>query len=89
MRRLFRWAVGVASALAVWRIWSRRHRDRPPADPDPADELRRRLAETRDDEHGDEAPPSDGSPTESLDERRARVHSQAQETIEAMHEDEA
>lgn len=85
MSRLFRWIVGLVSALAVWRLWSRRRREPRVAEPDPADELRRKLAESRDDE---EAPVADSAPLESLEEHRARVHSKAQETIEAMHEDE-
>lgn len=93
VRRLFRWLVGVLGALAVWRVWTRR-RDRHPEperpEPDPAEELRRRLAETRvqEDDEGtrpDEAPPA----TETLDERRARVHAKAQEAIDAMHDHDA
>ena len=86
MRRLFRWVIGLASALAIWRVWSRRKR--PAAaepEPDPAEELRRKLDATRDDET---APPEEPTPDESLEERRARVHAKAQETIESMHEDE-
>ena len=86
MRRLFRWVIGLASALAVWRVWSRRRRPAPaePA-PDPADELRRKLARratTR------LAAPEERLPDESLEERRARVHAKAQEAIESMREDE-
>ena len=82
--RLFSWIVGLLGALAVWRLWSRRRREAPVAEPDPADELRRKLAATR-----DEAPaaPDDPDPEESLEERRARVHAKAQETIDSMHED--
>jgi hypothetical protein len=79
--------VGLLSALAVWRLWSRRRRDAPVPEPaaDPADELRRKLAATRDD-----APAAAEEPMakESLEERRARVHAKAQETLDAMHEDE-
>jgi hypothetical protein len=87
VRRLSRWIVGVASALAIWRLWTRRRRGQePPATggPDPADELRRKLAETRDTESGDGQP---AEQDESLDERRARVHAKAQEAMEAMREE--
>ena len=88
MRRLFRWVIGLASALAIWRAWSRRRR--PPAaelETDPADELRRKLAEAeaRDD---DEVAVEEQAPAESLEERRARVHAKAQDAIATMHEDE-
>jgi hypothetical protein len=87
VRRLFRWAIGLLSALAIWRAWSRRRRSQEVAnapEPDPADELRRKLAETR----TDEAPAEDAveAPAESLEERRARIHAKAQETLDAMHE---
>ncbi len=90
MRRLFRWVIGLASALAIWRAWSRRSR-RPSTtetgpEPDPADELRRKLAATRDDD--ETATPDEPGTDESLAERRARVHAKAQETIEEMREDE-
>ena len=80
--------MGLASALAVWRLWSRRHRHQPAVEPapDPADELRRKLDETREDEAPVAAEPV---VDETLEERRARVHAKAQETIDAMHEEDA
>jgi hypothetical protein len=89
VRRLLRWVIGLLSALAVWRAWSRHRKARVGAEPepDPADELRRKLAETRtEDEPAEETGGTDEAAVESLDERRARVHAQAQETIEAMRE---
>jgi hypothetical protein len=52
---------------------------------DPADELRRKLAETRPEEPAATVAPASEEP---LEERRARVHAKAQEAIDAMHEDE-
>ena len=67
--------------------------------PDPAEELRRKLDESRGHAGGDDArttaAPTSASPasaeqsappepTETLDERRARVHAKAQEALEAM-----
>jgi hypothetical protein len=89
MGRLLRWILGLLSALAIWRLWSRRRREAPVADvetvpvADPADELRRKLAETRD-EPAAETADAVTAADESLEDRRARVHSKAQEAMDAM-----
>jgi hypothetical protein len=90
VRRLFRWVIGLLSVLAIWRVWSRRHyeRDVVVAEPDPAEELRRKLAETRADDEPSVTDDTDAATEESLDERRARVHAKAQEAIDAMREEE-
>ena len=90
VRRLFRWAVGIASALAIWKLWRRRtavEEPQAPA-PDPADELRRKLSETRAAAGADPAmtPERASEPAETLDERRSRVHEKAQQAIQAMQE---
>jgi hypothetical protein len=56
----------------------------PPLAPetDPAVELRQKLAASRDDSPADET--LAGVATESLQERRARVHAKAQEAMDAM-----
>ena len=90
MRRLFGWTAGLVGIAALARLLAAR-RDRavapalPPAPPaeDPAEELRRKLAESR----GADAPsaePTITSEPESLEERRARVHAKAQEALDAM-----
>jgi len=88
VRRLFGWTAGLVSIAALARVVARRRRHSapPPAGADeaqdPAEELRRKLSETRQD-----TAPSDPvvtAPTETLDERRSRVHAKAQEAIEAM-----
>jgi hypothetical protein len=57
---------------------------RPTVAQDPADELRRKLAETRT-EQADAGPaPEPSTEREPLDERRARVHAKAQEALAAM-----
>lgn len=63
MRRLFRWIAGLVSVAALAKLLSgRRHRhdatSEAPAstEPDPADELRRKLAEVRAAAPADEAP---------------------------------
>jgi hypothetical protein len=90
VRRLFGWTAGLVSIAALARVLARRrrHEARPPApDPglDPADELRRKLSETREaTDAGSAAAASE--PRETLEERRSRVHAKAQEAIEAMRE---
>jgi len=93
--RLFGWLAGLVGIAALARVLARRRRRRdapavtpPVVEPDPAGELRRRLDETREEtaasyEHEPE-PAAAEAPTETLDERRARVHTKAQEAIEAM-----
>lgn len=92
MRRALTWLAGLAGIAALARLFSRRSEATPPAvapapveiAADPAAELRRRLAESR----GDESPETDQAPPAeplSLDERRARVHERAKETLDRMH----
>jgi hypothetical protein len=52
---------------------------------DPAEELRRRLAEAR--EAGPEPETAEAAADETLEERRARVHAKAREAIDAMGDD--
>jgi hypothetical protein len=67
----------------------------PPVENDPAVALRRKLSETRDeqatapataDSADDWTDDTDAGPTETLDDRRARIHAKAQEAIDAMQE---
>lgn len=93
MRKLLTWVAGLAGIAALLR---RRQRSRavegaPATAPDPAVELRQRLAETRTSEATVAAaaaePPTQAAPLEepaSLDERRARIHERAQEAIDSM-----
>jgi hypothetical protein len=82
MRRVFRWLVGLLSALAVWKLLSRRRGE--PAAP-PAEETD--PAETHQD--AEPEPPAEEASAETIEERRARVHEKAQETIDSMRDDEA
>lgn len=86
VRRLFGWTAGLVSIAALARVLARRRRHETPtpaspASGDPADELRRKLSETR---GATEAAPAE--PSETLEERRSRVHAKAQEAIDAMQE---
>ncbi len=99
MRRLFAWTAGLVGIAALARMLARRQAEREATAPtppheatsaDPAEALRQKLSDTRGD---DEAEPvaaqeaeTTGEPTESLDDRRARVHAKAQEAIDAMQE---
>lgn len=105
MRRLFRWLAGIVSVAALAKlVASRRHghgaEQQPPVEPDPADELRRKLAEVRAAAPEATAPaePAATDATEaaepevreteglSIEERRAAIHARAQEAIDAMKE---
>ena len=79
---------GLVSIAALARVLARRRRREayapaPEAAQDPADELRRKLSETREAAVQTE-PAGPSEPTETLEDRRSRVHSKAQEAIEAM-----
>ena len=78
------------SIAALARVLARRRRHETPASPatgDPADELRRKLSETRGAGAAEAGPSAPAEPSETLEERRSRVHAKAQEAIEAMHEE--
>ena len=93
MRRLLSFLLGAVGVAAGARLLRRRGRGTPTvAAGDPAEELRRRLdesrgiAEERAEFDADETPADaaeDVAPR-SLDERRRRVHERAQEAIESM-----
>ncbi len=84
MRRAVTWLAGVVGLAALARLRSRR---RVPAGAslaeDPAEELRRKLANQRDDEAPDDEADMGANPVD-LDMRRAEVHARAQEAIESM-----
>ena len=94
MARLFGWLAGLVGIAALARVLARRRRSHegpsvaPPVGPDRADELRRKLDETREETAASEAPEQEPdaaeAPSQTLDERRSRVHAKAQEAIEAM-----
>ena len=85
MRRAFTWIAGLVGIAAVARWLRRRGAPAQTTEPaaDPADELRQRLAETRETERNEEAPAPDVA---SLDERRAQIHEQARAAIDEMSE---
>ena len=95
MKRAFASLAGLVGIAALGRWLAKRTRPvASPAEPveatppeeataaDPAEELRRKLADTRVPEPG--VAPAPDPPDETLDERRARVHAKAREAIESM-----
>jgi hypothetical protein len=93
MRRAFTWIAGGLGLAALLRLRHRPGAVEAPAS-DPAEELRRKLAEARDagDDRDDfdaaEGTPVDEveAPTLSLAERRAAIHAKAQEALGEMHD---
>jgi hypothetical protein len=99
VRRLFGWTAGLVGIAALARLLARRQVRREAALPsqvpsatgeDPAEALRQKLSDTRavgmaEPVATDERPAAEQA-TESIEERRARVHAKAQEAIEAMQE---
>lgn len=88
MRRLLTWLLVSAGIAALARKLRRRATGTtapaaPPATDttaDPADELRRKLAETRSDEEGADEP----LPEASVEDRRAEVHAEGRTALDDM-----
>ncbi|RDI75906.1 hypothetical protein Gocc_0325 [Gaiella occulta] len=93
VKRALAWVAGLAGIAALGRLLARRGTTSQapapaPAEPlageddvDPAEVLRRKLAAQR-------SGPAEGEQAETLDERRARIHARAQETIASMRDGE-
>jgi hypothetical protein len=85
VRKALTWLAGLAGIAALLR---RHRRQAPPApanvepQPDPAEELRRKLDEAR--KPAPAATSAEEESAESLDERRARIHERAQDAISLM-----
>ena len=82
MRRFLAWLA--CAAGAAW-IAKRLRRSAPAPAADPAEELRRKLDESR--AVGEPAPPSDAGPAEpeaGLDERRRAIHERGHAAIDEM-----
>jgi hypothetical protein len=91
VKRTFAWLAGLAGLAALGRMLARRMRQSEkvaehPAEAaaaDPVEELRGKLAEQRQSKPEVEPAPV----AETLEERRARVHTKAREAIDAMHDE--
>jgi len=91
MRRLLKWlllTLGIAAIVRKLRA-KRGRADQQTADAtatateDPADELRRKLADTRESDPGT-APAESATSEASVDERRTEVHDQGRSAIDEM-----
>jgi hypothetical protein len=109
MRRVTAWIGGVASGVVAYRFWRRHQATEAAAEPevpveadDRAEELRAKLAETREAEPEQaaeaavEEPPAaeqvepeaeESAEPESPDERRSRVHEEGRAALEDMKPD--
>ena len=95
MRRLTAWIGGVAGGVVVYRFWRRRPQttSEPTAESTPeekdarADELRAKLAESR--ESDEPSPVDPGEPQEAVEERRQRVHDEGRAALDEMKSDDA
>jgi hypothetical protein len=88
MRRLLTWGVvslGVAEILRRLRRRGQPQEISPGREDDPADELRRKLAESRTEEEAAVAEPPT-SPDATVEERRANVHEEGRATLDEMRE---
>lgn len=84
MRKLLKWIVVTVGVTALVRWFRRRGAPEIPAPPttdDPAEELRRKLAESREEEEPLEAPAASET---TVEERRADVHEQGRATLDEM-----
>jgi hypothetical protein len=86
VKRLYAWLAGLAGGAAVYRAFRRQP---PVVEPDPAEELKARLAEARaagDDRDEFEAgeTPIDEAPDPDVDARRRSVHERARTAIDEM-----
>lgn len=93
MRRALTWIAGGLGLAALLRLRRRPAGSEAPV-ADPAEELRRRLAEAREaGDDRDEFDAAEGTPVDeaeaprlSLEERRAAIHAKAQEALGEMHQ---
>jgi hypothetical protein len=102
MRRLTAWIGGVAGGVAAYRFWRRQQQAAPEPDAEPvadepddrAEELRAKLAESREadaaapepvvEEPPAQAEPVAEDPPESPEERRQRVHDEGRAALDEM-----
>ena len=90
MRKLIKIAL-VALGIRAFLRWRKRRKAEQELEdgtakspPDPADQLRQKLAESRAEDGSLEAEAETPSPTASVDERRAEVHAQGRTTVDEM-----
>jgi hypothetical protein len=86
VRRLFTWVAGAAGGVAAYRAATRRRpaAEAVPAEADPVQELRAKLAEARSEPEPVTAEPAG---PDDPDARRRDVHEQARAALDAMRGD--
>ena len=90
MRRFLAWVAGLAGGAALWRAFRRERQPLPAAEPDPAAELKARLAEARAADDRDEAEAGETTvdaapdPPPDVESRRRSVHEQARAALDEM-----
>ena len=84
MRKLLKWIIVSVGITALVR-WFKHRGGEPevaaPPEDDPAEELRRKLAESREAEEPEEAP---GAPEATVEERRTDVYEQGRAALDEM-----
>jgi hypothetical protein len=87
MKRLTAWLTGVAGGVAAARIFRRAPAPAPVVahEPDPAEALRAKLAETK--AAQPEAQPAEPSPDDDPDARRRAVHERGRAAVDEMRGD--
>jgi len=89
VRKLVKIALVALGVRAFLRWWKRRRAEQelaagqPHSPPDPADQLRQKLAESRADEDAVE-PAAEAPADASVEDRRAEVHTQGRATVDEM-----
>ena len=90
MKRFADWIGGAVWGVALYKLWKRRQEPAVAPVPaagepdDPAEELRAKLAETREAEETS-APPEPAEWPGSVEDRRRRVHEEGRAAIDEMH----
>jgi len=80
VKRLYAWLAGFAGGAAVYRAFRRRSPEPAAPEPDPAEALQAKLAETR----TAEPEPAPSAEPADVEGRRASVHEQARAAIDEM-----
>ena len=82
MKRLTAWLTGVAGGMAAYRLFKRPVRPAPVTEPDPADALRAKIAETKAAEP--ELEPEAEAQPDDPDARRKAVHERGRAALDEM-----
>jgi len=88
VRKLIKIALVALGIRALLRWWKRRRAQAElataPPPPDPADQLRQKLAESRSDDTAELDEPDDEPIEASVDDRRAEIHEQGRAALDEM-----